>query len=134
MSLLSRALEPVEEPAGVARALRGFSAGRKSDADAAAALSKRAFTVSPLLPRVANLLVYLFSYRAFQNLYTLTRARSFMPWQTAVNVDVERSYTAIARAKAAQDATGLVAVGGLLCAILIAAVKAARVALCAIGA
>ena len=47
-----------------------------------------------------------------------------MPWQTAVNVDVTRSYGAISRAKAAQDAVGLTALGAALTALLVAAVRA----------
>ena len=74
VQLLWAALAPVEgSAAAVAPALRRFSERRKRDADAAAELSKRAFTISPLLPRAANLLVYLLLYRAFQKLYALTR-------------------------------------------------------------
>ena len=47
-----------------------------------------------------------------------------MPWQTAVNVDVKRSYGAISRAKAAQDAAGLAAFGVAFVALLIGAIKA----------
>lgn len=125
VQLLWAALAPVEgSAAAVAPALRRFSERRKRDADAAAELSKRAFTISPLLPRAANLLVYLLLYRAFQKLYALTRLAWLMPWQTAVNVDVTRSYGAISRAKAAQDAVGLTALGAALTALLVAAVRA----------
>lgn len=124
VQLLSAALAPVDASAAVAPALQRFSERRKRDADAAAELSKRAFTISPLLPRAANLIVYLLSYRAFQKLYALTRLAWLMPWQTAVNVDVKRSYGAISRAKAAQDAAGLAAFGVAFVALLIGAIKA----------
>ena len=66
---------------------------------------------------------YLLSYRAFQKLYALTRLAWLMPWQMAVNVDVTRPYGVISRTKAAQDATGLAALGATLAALLVAAVK-----------
>ena len=133
VSLLADALAPVAAPAAVAPALRGFSERRKRDADAAAALSKRAFTISPLLPRALNQLVYLLFYRAFQKLYALTRLPPLMPWQSAVNVDVGRPYAAIARAKIVQDAAGLAAVAALLAAAAKVAVAAAKVAIAAAG-
>jgi hypothetical protein len=117
----------------IAPALRGFSERRKRDADAAAALSKRAFTISPLLPRALNQLVHLLFYRAFQKLYALTRLPPLMPWQSAVNVDVGRPYAAIARAKIVQDAAGLAAVAALLAAAAKVAVAAAKVAIAAAG-
>ena len=123
---LADALRGVDAPADVAPALRAFSDGRKRDADAAASLSKVAFTASNgLLPKPADLIVYFLTYRAFQLLHEATRLKFLMPWQTVVNVDVSRGYANVARTRRAQCAVGLAGFGAVLAGLAVAAARAA---------